>query len=82
MKKKSFYKICAAAILLIGLVTGCGKIKNLAEDTLTKFKPIDAFNVRQVITQDSATGRTIMWQSKTEEKDAFVEYRAANQTRP
>ena len=81
MKKKSFYKICAAAILLIGLVTGCGKIKNLAEDTLTKFKPIDAFNVRQVITQDSATGRTIMWQSKTEEKDAFVEYRTANQSK-
>ena len=81
MKKHSFYKIIAAAVLLIGLLAGCGKVKNLAEDTLTKFKPIDAFNVRQVITQDSATSRTVMWQSKTEEKDAFIEYRAANQNK-
>lgn len=81
MKKHSFCKIIAAAVLLTGLLAGCGKVKNLAEDTLTKFKPIDAFNIRQVITQDSTTSRTVMWQSKTEEKDAFIEYRAANQNK-
>lgn len=36
---------------------------------------IDAFAIRQVITKDSATSRTIMWQSELGEKDAVVEYR-------
>jgi predicted phosphodiesterase len=81
VKKKSFFIKFVAVVLLIGLLAGCGKVKNLAEDTLTKFKPIDAFNIRQVITQDSATSRTVMWQSKTEEKDAFIEYRAATRNK-
>jgi len=42
---------------------------------MASFVSIDAFNIHQVITKDSTTSRTIMWQSNTEEKDAFVEYR-------
>ena len=42
---------------------------------MASFVSIDAFNIHQVITKDSTTSRTIMWQSDTEEKDAFVEYR-------
>ena len=42
---------------------------------IASFVSIDAFNIHQVITADSSTSRTIMWQSNTEEKDAFVEYR-------
>lgn len=36
---------------------------------------VDASNIRQVITQDSATSRTIMWQSQFSENKAVVEYR-------
>ena len=35
----------------------------------------EAFAIRQVITKDSSSSRTIMWQSEIEEKDAAVEYR-------
>jgi len=36
---------------------------------------VDAFSLRQVITQDSSTSRTIMWQSDYDEDKAVVEYR-------
>lgn len=36
---------------------------------------VDAMNIRQVITADSTTSRTIMWQSALTEDDAVVEYR-------
>ncbi|WP_094605803.1 hypothetical protein SPSIL_005420 [Sporomusa silvacetica DSM 10669] len=36
---------------------------------------IDALFVRQIITKDSSSSRTIMWQSELTEKDAVVEYR-------
>ncbi len=36
---------------------------------------MDAIAIRQVITKDSETSRTIMWQSELEEKAALVEYR-------
>ena len=36
---------------------------------------VDASNVRQVITRDSTTSRTIMWQSDFSEEPALVEYR-------
>lgn len=36
---------------------------------------VDAMNIRQVITADSTTSRTIMWQSAFAEEDAVVEYR-------
>ena len=81
--KCKFYKIIAAAVFLVGILSGCGNVKNMAQDTLMKvkaFTSIDAFNIRQVITKDSSTSRTIMWQSLSEEKDAFVEYKAASQS--
>ena len=71
--KCKFYKIIVATVFLVGILPGCGSVKNMAQDTLMKvkaFASIDAFNVRQVITKDSATSRTIMWQSLSEEKDA------------
>ena len=79
--KCKFYKIIVAAVFLVGILSGCGSVKNMAQDTLMKvkaFASIDAFNVRQVITKDSATSRTIMWQSLSEEKDAFVEYKSSS----
>ena len=79
--KCKFYKIIVAAVFLVGILPGCGSVKNMAQDTLMKvkaFTSIDAFNVRQVITKDSATSRTIMWQPFSEEKDAFVEYKVAS----
>ena len=36
---------------------------------------VDAANIRQVITADSRTSRTIMWQSSYDEAEAVVEYR-------
>lgn len=36
---------------------------------------VDAFSLRQVITTDSSTSRTIMWQSDMEEPEAVVEFR-------
>ena len=36
---------------------------------------VDAANIRQVITKDSTTSRTIMWQSSFSEDKAVVEYR-------
>ena len=41
---------------------------------------VDAMNIRQVITADSTTSRTIMWQSALAEEDAVVEYRRPNDT--
>ena len=79
--KCKFYKIIVAAVFLVGILPGCGSVKNMAQDTLMKvkaFASIDAFNVRQVITKDSATSRTILWQSLSEEKDAFVEYKSSS----
>ena len=40
------------------------------------FSEREVFNLRQVITRDSTSSRTIMWQSEGEEKGSFVEYRA------
>lgn len=39
---------------------------------------VDAANIRQVITKDSTTSRTIMWQSQFSEDKAVVEYRRKN----
>ena len=36
---------------------------------------VDASHVRQIITRDSMTSRTIMWQSDFSEEPALVEYR-------
>ena len=77
----NFYKILVAVLLALAflvlvvalgaLLLGCGK----TADNFKTFTQADAFNIRQVITADSSTSRTVMWQSEKEEKDAFVEYR-------
>ena len=82
-RSKLFYKVLAAVLLALAflvfavalgaLLLGCGR----TADHFKAFTQTDAFNIRQVITADSATSRTVMWQSETEEKDAFVEYRIA-----
>lgn len=82
-RSKLFYKILAAVLLALAfllfvvalgaLLLGCGK----TADNFKAFNQADAFNIRQVITADSTTSRTVMWQSEEEEKDAFVEYRIA-----
>ena len=80
-RSNKFYKILVAVLLALAfllfvvalgaLLLGCGK----TADNFKAFTQADAFNIRQVITADSATSRTVMWQSETEEKDAFVEFR-------
>ena len=79
--KWKLYKLLVVAVFLVGILSGCGSVKNMAQDTLMKvkaFTSIDAFNIRQVITKDNSTTRTIMWQSLSEEKEAFVEYKSAS----
>ena len=76
-----FYRILVVVLLALAflvlvmtlgaLLLGCGK----TADNYKSFSRADAFNIRQVITTDSTKSRTVMWQSETEEKDAFVEYR-------
>lgn len=80
-RTKLFYIILVAVLLALAflvfvvalgaLLLGCGKTAG----NFKTFTQADAFNIRQVITADSATSRTVMWQSETEEKDAFVEFR-------
>lgn len=38
---------------------------------------VDAVHLRQIITKDSTTSRTIMWQSELQEPEAVVEFRLA-----
>ena len=82
-RSNKFYIILVAVLLALAflvfvmtlgaLLLGCGK----TADNYKSFSQADAFNIRQVITADSATSRTVMWQSEAEEKDAFVEFRLA-----
>ena len=89
-QSKTFYKVLAAVLLALSfaifaivfgiLLLGCGNAPaktgaGKAADKYIAFSEPDAFNLRQVITVDSTTSRTVMWQSEPEEKDAFVEYR-------
>ena len=86
-QSKSFYKILTVILLALSLLIfvimfgallpGCGNTakragSDSAGDTYKAFAKTDAFNIRQVIAADSATSRTIMWQSETEEKEAFA----------
>ena len=80
-RSNNFYKILVAVLLALAflvfvmtlgaLLLGCGK----TADNFETFSQAEAFNIRQVITTDSTKSRTVMWQSETEEKNAFVEYR-------
>ena len=86
-KSKRFYKILTFVLLALtllifaitfgALLLGCGNTAKKAgsgpaEEQYSAFAKTDAFNIRQVITADSTTSRTIMWQSETEEKEAFA----------
>ena len=91
-RSKTFYRILVAVLLglafaifvivLGALLLGCGNTakpsgSGKASEKFAALPGTEAFNIRQVITADSAGSRTIMWQSETEGKDAFVEYREA-----
>lgn len=87
-QSKSFYKVLAAVLLALAfgllafvfgaLLPGCRN--GTPGENYTAFKKEDAFNLRQAITEDSSSSRTIMWQSEAETKDAFVEYRVIGMT--
>lgn len=87
---KYFKILFKILIILLLIITGILYVANLfgygnvihkymlvnnVTQKIVSFVSIDAFNIHQVITKDSTTSRTIMWQSNSEEKDAFVEYR-------
>ena len=91
-QSKSFYRILMTVLLALALgllvlvfgvlFLGCGNGatktgSGKTAESYIAFTKADAFNLRQVITADSTVSRTVMWQSDAEEKDAFVEYRAA-----
>jgi phosphodiesterase/alkaline phosphatase D-like protein len=87
LKKQSLIKIlipivvlaCAVAYALVpGTKTVAQQGMRAAKATAAHYElidSVDALNIHQVITQDSASSRTFMWQSQLEENDAVLEYR-------
>lgn len=86
-----FYKVLAAglislvfAVLTVAFamaLTGCGGGSSAAQKVEKAYMPFskhEVFNMRQVITADSSTSRTIMWQSEKEQNGALVEYRVVD----
>lgn len=52
--------------------------RQMADSVMDRYLPIgdrDVLYIRQIITENSANSRTIMWQAEALEKDAIVEYR-------
>lgn len=87
-RSRLFYKVLTAGLICLALaimavafamvLTGCGAggtVGVKAEKAYVSFASNEVFNLRQVITADSSTSRTIMWQSEKEEQGALVEYR-------
>ena len=58
--KQNRFLIFAAALAVFLFCMGCGNVTRKVKS----FVSIDAFNIYQVITKDSATSRTIMWHAK------------------
>ncbi|MFV0617271.1 fibronectin type III domain-containing protein [Megasphaera sp. WILCCON 0056] len=90
---KSKYKKIAAAVLVLAVAAAAGAYtwlpgtKTVAKQSVKATKAaaahylstdtVDASNIRQVITADSTTSRTFMWQSDYAEENPVVEYRQA-----
>ena len=86
-KTKKIIFIVLALIVIIGAVVYAfvPGAKTMTQQTARATKAVaakyqltdavDAYNLRQVITRDSTTSRTIMWQSDLDENDAVVEFR-------
>ena len=71
--------ICAAVYAFVpGAKTVTQQTARATKAVAAKYQltdAVDAFSLRQVITKDSTSSRTFMWQSDLSESDAVVEYR-------
>ena len=87
MKRRDFLKLTGIGAIL----SGCGiifipQVKQIIQITKTiasRYQMTNnaaVFNLHQVITSDITKSRTIMWQSKSNEPDAIVEYRIKDTT--
>lgn len=86
-KKIIAFSLAAAVIAAVSAYTWLPGTKTVARQGVKATKAaaahylstdaVDASNIRQVITADSTTSRTFMWQSDYEEDNPVVEYRQA-----
>ena len=86
-KKIIAFSLAAAVIAAISAYTWLPGTKTVARQGVKATKAaaahylstdaVDASNIRQVITADSTTSRTFMWQSDYAEENPVVEYRQA-----
>lgn len=86
-KKIIAFSLAAAVIAAVSAYTWLPGTKTVARQGVKATKAaaahylstdtIDASNIRQVITADSTTSRTFMWQSDYAEENPVVEYRQA-----
>lgn len=89
LTRRHFLKAAGAAVIaaacgvyefIPGTKSLVGQVVKTTKATAAHYNltsAVDAANIRQIITADSSTSRTIMWQSAYAEKGAAVEYRAA-----
>lgn len=86
MKRRKY--ALTAAVLLLAALTACFQLPQLAEPRLKIANRIrsllvrydltnraDAYEIRQIMTQDPSTSRTLMWQSQDEDNGALAEIR-------
>ena len=83
LSRRQFMKLTGSALLTLSF----GRLTP-AEATAQRWQPLqtiktalDARYIRQIITADSRTSRTIMWQADEPEPSAQVEYRTAGSDR-
>lgn len=86
-KKIIAFSLAAAVIAAVSAYTWLPGTKTIARQGVKATKAaaahylstdtVDASNIRQVITADSTTSRTFMWQSDYAEENPVVEYRQA-----